>query len=70
VAQIIDAAEVSSKQALFQPSKPPEQPINIFQLHRRAFAFRAATAEFLLQLMRPQAFRFARHQSIAGIILG
>jgi hypothetical protein len=50
-------------------SKPPKQPINILQLHRRAFAFRAATAEFLLQLMRPQAFRFARHQSIAGIIL-
>ena len=32
-------------------------------------AFRAATAEFLLQLMRPQAFRFAWHQSISGIIL-
>ena len=57
---------VASKQ---RPSKPPEQPVDIVQLHRRAFAFRATAAEFLLQLMGPQALRFPRHQGIAGIIL-
>ena len=31
--------------------------------------FRATAAEFLLQLMRPQAFSFAWHQRIAGVIL-
>jgi hypothetical protein len=66
----LGGSENATKRCAVLASKPSEQPVYILQLHRRSFAFRATAAEFLLQLMGPQPFRFARHQSIAGIILG